>query len=118
MGRWIRFFFAILFGVGLGLAYGWFLNPAAGVETSLDALRIDYKTDFVLMVAESYQNEGDMSLAARRLALLGDSSQEAHITQAIEFALKAGYTEPDISRMQALLSAIQTQPPAQGNSAQ
>jgi len=118
MGRWIRFLFAILLGVGLGLAYGWFLNPATGVETSLDALRVDYKTDFVLMVAETYQDEGDMSLAARRLALLGEMSPEASVTQAIEFAQKAGYTEPDISRIQALLSAIQTQPPAQGNSTQ
>jgi hypothetical protein len=115
MTRWIRFLFAIMIGVGLGLAYGWFARPAHSVDTSPDTLRIDYKTDFVLMVAEAYQYEQDSELALRRLAVLGDTPPLEMIGQSIQFAQKAGYTEPDIARMRALLSALQTQVPSQGS---
>jgi hypothetical protein len=108
MARWFRFLIAILIGVGLGLAYGWFIAPVRSVDNTPDKLRIDYKTDFVLMVAEAYQNEEDPGLAARRLATLGEKSPVILVEEALQFAQKAGYSEPDISRMQALLSALQT----------
>ena len=57
--RWILFIIAILAGAGLGLLYGWVINPVDYVDTAPDTLRIDYKTDFVLMVAEAYQGESD-----------------------------------------------------------
>ena len=47
--RWILFIFAILVGAGLGLLYGWVINPVDYVDTTPDTLRIDYKTDYVLM---------------------------------------------------------------------
>jgi hypothetical protein len=114
MTRWIRFLFAIMIGTGLGLAYGWLVSPAQFVDTSPETLRIDYKTDYVLMVAEAYQNEQDSDLALRRLAVLGDIPPLEMIGQSIQFAQKAGYTEPDIARMRALLSALQTRIPSQG----
>ncbi len=114
MARWIRFFIAILFGLGLGLAYGWFFNPTHTTGTSPDTLRIDYKTDYVLMVAEAFQDAGNPQLAVQRLSVLGEPQPAAMVEQAIQFAQKAGYTEPDIARMQALLSALQTLVPAGG----
>jgi hypothetical protein len=113
MARWFRFILAILFGLALGLAYGWFLKPVRYVDTSPDTLRIDYKTDYVLMVAEAYQNEKDVQQALQRLALLGDIPPVDLTAQAIQFAQKAGYTEPDVARMQALMSAIQMLAPGQ-----
>jgi len=107
MARWIGFILAILVGVAVGLAYGWIISPVRYVDTSPDTLRIDYKTDYVLMVAEAYQNENDLGLAVRRLALLGNVSPANTVGQAVEFAQKYGYAEADITRMQALWGELQ-----------
>jgi hypothetical protein len=106
MARWIGFILAILVGVAAGLAYGWIISPVRYVDTSPDTLRIDYKTDYVLMVAEAYQNESDLGLAVRRLALLGNVAPSQQVGQAIEFAQKYGYAQADIARMQALWNEL------------
>jgi hypothetical protein len=108
MTRWIRFFLAILVGVGLGLLYGWVIRPVDYVDTSPDTLRIDYKTDYILMVAEAYQGEGDLQLVIRRLALLGNVAPVEMVYEAILFAEKAGYADADLAMMQTLLGALQT----------
>ena len=107
MSRWARFIIAILIGAGAGLAYGWLVSPVQYVDTSPDTLRIDYKADYVLMVAESYSADGDLHLAVRRLALLGAPAPAAIVLQAIEFAQEQGYSQSDIQRMQALWNALQ-----------
>ena len=107
MARWIGFIIAILVGVALGLAYGWIVSPVQYVDTSPDTLRIYYKTDYVLMVAEAYQNESDLGLAVRRLALLGNIPPAEMVGQTIQFAQKYGYAEADITRMQTLWNELQ-----------
>ena len=113
MARWIRFLIAILVGLVLGLAYGWLISPVRYIDTSPNTLRIDYKTDYVLMVSEAYQSEKDLDQAIRRLGLLGTTSPVELIAQTIQFAQKAGYSEADVARIQALMSALQTLLPAQ-----
>ncbi len=108
MTRWIRFFLAILVGVGFGMLYGWAIRPVDYVDTSPDTLRIDYKTDYILMVAEAYQGEGDLQLVIRRLALLGNIAPVEMVYEAILFAEKAGYADADLAIMQALMGALQT----------
>jgi len=112
MARWIRFLIAILVGLALGLAYGWLISPVRYIDASPNTLRIDYKTDYVLMVSEAFQSDKDLQQAIRRLASLGASPQIELVSQTIQFAQKAGYTEADVTRMQALLSAWQTRQPA------
>jgi hypothetical protein len=114
MGRWIRFILTIFIGLGLGLAYGWFINPPENTNTSPDTLRVDFKTDYVLMVAESFQKENDIQGAIRLLHQLSASPVDLIASDAIEFAKQEGYTEADIARMQTLLSALRAQKPAQG----
>jgi hypothetical protein len=116
MARWIRFLIAILVGLAIGLAYGWLISPVRYIDTSPNTLRIDYKTDYVLMVSEAYQSEKDLDQAIQRLALLGAASPVELVAQTIQFAQKAGYTEADVARMQALMSASQTLLPVQGTS--
>ena len=108
MSRWVGFSIAILIGVGLGLLYGWVIKPVDYVDTSPDTLRIDYKTDYILMVAEAFEGDGDLHLAVRRIAVLGGTSPVEMIYEAILFAEKAGYADADLATMQTLLSALQT----------
>ena len=113
MSRWLLFLVAIAIGIAVGLAYGWVINPVEYVDTTPDSLREDYRADYVLMVAEAYAVEQDPALAARRLALLGDTPPVETVRQAMIYAaqVQPGYAEADLESMSRLDSALQTWDP-------
>jgi hypothetical protein len=111
MSRRVWFIVAILAGITLGLVYGWVINPVQYVETSPDTLRADYKTDYVLMVAEAYHAEGDLTLAVRRLAILGNTPPLEMVQQAIVFAGQSGYSPKDVDVMLKLSQGLKTWSP-------
>jgi hypothetical protein len=106
MGRWIRFFIAMAIGAAAAMYYGWKLNPVRYPETTPETLRVDYKTDYVLMVAEVYRAEGDIDLAARRLALISTDKPLKAVTAAIKEAKSIPLPPNDILVMQALGDAF------------
>jgi hypothetical protein len=108
MSRWIGFFIAIAGGIGLGLIYGWVINPIEYVDTSPGTLKFDYKTDYVLMVAETYGVDGDLPAAARRLALLQEVPISNLVYRALLFAQKVGYSDDDLARMEELHQSLLT----------
>jgi hypothetical protein len=117
MSRWINFFIVLALGVAAGLFYGWRINPVKYVDTSLETLRQDYQTDYVLMVAESYQNDGDLALAQGRLLSLSRGSLQEILARALQYAEGDGADQPryapsDIALLQNLSEALQTLPPA------
>jgi hypothetical protein len=107
MARWVRFIIAILIGIALGLLFGWVINPIEYTQTAPNTLRVDYKTDYVLMISEAFHTDGDMALAVHRLAVLGDKSPEGRALQAIIFAEQAGYTDADLDMMRNLSDELQ-----------
>jgi len=116
MGRWIRFFIVLAIGLIAGVFYAWRIDPVKYVDSSPDTLRQDYKADYVLMVAEVYQMEGDLDLAVRRLALLGATSPLELVAQATVYALGDAASGPryqaaDVARLQALADALSTYTP-------
>ena len=111
MGRWIRFVIAILIGVAGGLFYGWVISPAEFTNTTPETLRIDYKTDYVLMVSEIYHQRKDLNLAINQLSMVGKTPPGELALQAIQFGKKVGYSTNDLNLMQALSSAIQSYNP-------
>ena len=102
MSRWVGFFIALILGIAAGLYYGWVIDPVEYVDTSPDTLLIDYKTDYVLMVAEAYQLEGDLNLAANRLTVLGNKPPTEIVQDALLFAARAGYVDSDVQKIQTL----------------
>jgi len=113
--RWFWFSVAILAGIGLGLVYGWVLNPVKYVDITPDSLGQDYKTDYVLMVAETYRSEGNLDQVARRLAFLGDSPPLKLVQEAIIYAGEAKYAPSDVDLMVRLSQALQTWKPSPQN---
>jgi hypothetical protein len=107
MSRWTIFFLVILLGLGLGLVYGWVINPISFEDTTLNNLRIDYKTDYTLMVAEVYHQENDLEWALNRLTLLEDSSPLESVENALRFASQEEYTLPDMFLLRDLHNAIE-----------
>jgi hypothetical protein len=120
MTRILGFVVAVLLGIAAGLAIGWLALPAlsaSGASSAPESLRIDYKSDYVLMVAEAYHSDKDLNLAAGRLAVLGDPSPETIANQAVIWANQAGYATDDLRRMADLATALRSwSPPAQGQS--
>ncbi|NQS92002.1 MAG: hypothetical protein HQ574_06290 [Chloroflexi bacterium] len=106
MSRWTIFLLVLLLGLGLGLLYGWVINPVSYQDTTLNSLRIDYKTDFTLMVAEVYHQEGDLDWAMNRLTLLEDKSPLDSVENALKFASQAEYTLPDMFLLRDLHNAL------------
>lgn len=113
MARWIAFFIAIAVGAAGGLLYGWLVNPVKYVDTSPSSLRIDFKSDYVLMVAESYRADGNLALAVQRLSGLEEQPVES-VSQAVAFAEEHGYGETDLTAMKSLLEALQNWNPSGG----
>ena len=111
MRRWIWFFFFVLLGVAAGVFYGWVVNPVRYVDTTPATLRTDYQSDYALMVAEAYQADGDLGLAARRLAVLGDKPPAEIVRQAMVFAAQAPYADSDQELLSRLAVALQAYSP-------
>jgi hypothetical protein len=110
MSRWILFFLTIAAGAAAALYYGWVVNPVQYMDSYPSSLRADYKADYVLMVAEAYQAEGDLSLAMRRLAVLGDAAPEESASKALLFAISVNppYSQHDLALMQKLMNDLQS----------
>ena len=70
VSRFFWFLFSILLGATAGLVIGWYLSPVPMGDATPAALRSDYRTDYVLMVAQIYDAEKDLKKATQRLEFL------------------------------------------------
>jgi hypothetical protein len=111
MPRWFIPVVAGVLGIAGGLMYGWVINPVKFVDTTPASLRADYRTDYVLMVAESYQANQDTTLAERRLAILGSEAPAVLSSAALQTAQQSGYGANDIALLQELTRALQASQP-------
>lgn len=106
MKRWFFFLLAIALGFSLGLYYTWRVNPRENTNAELNALRVDYKTDYVLMVAEIYDQEGSLDNAIQRLTRLTLAPSDKIVLEAILFAEREGYPQEDLVLMRTLLNDL------------
>ncbi|HOW91271.1 MAG TPA: hypothetical protein PK883_03040 [Anaerolineaceae bacterium] len=91
--RLIGFVVAILLGVAGGLVLGWLYFPAEITTTSLQDLRADYKTDYVLMVAETYATDGDAQHALDLLTKINPDNPLRTVQQGLLTAQQLGYED-------------------------
>lgn len=115
--RWFLFLLVILIGIAGSLYFLRVLKPPSTSGITPAELSIDYKTDYVLMVAETYRLNSNLEQATQRLSLLaaqpvGDGTPAAAsagevVQQAINFAEKVGYADVDLEQMYDLLIDLQ-----------
>ncbi len=117
MSRWIQALIAAALGIAAGLIYGWNIAPVEYIDTTPDTLRADYRSDYALMVAETYENEGNLDFAARQLALLGSDHPAEIIAQSLEFAQASDFSTTDIERLQNLMQDLKPWQPDLGDTA-
>lgn len=109
--RFAFFLLAILVGAVLGLVIGWQIAPLRSKGATPHSLRQDYKTDFVLMVAEVYHQEGDLVMARVRLGSLGEESPTGYVQEAIAYGGEVGYDPVDLALMLALSEDLKQHQP-------
>ena len=109
-----RFLVGLAIGLALGLGYAWLLQPVTYFDTAPASLRQDYRTDYVLMVAQAYQPEGDLSLVLLRLAALGPEPPVDMVDGALEFAGANEFTAADTQALTDLATDLRTLPAAPG----
>jgi hypothetical protein len=107
-GRFLLFLLAVTAGAAAGMAYGWLINPR-NPNSSPQQLRSDYRTDYVLMVAEVYRVEKDPSMAAHRLTFLGDQKPLRIVQEAIVSAGDLGYAPSDLRLLLQLVQGLRQQ---------
>jgi len=105
MPRWIQALLATLLGLAAGLFYGWRVAPVEYVDLSPNALNTAYQAEYILMVAESYQNGQNLDLAVRQLALLNSSPPAEIITKNLA---QNDYTIGETELLENLLVDIKT----------
>lgn len=107
-GRFLLFLLSIVIGVGAGLAYGWVINPPPYANLPLTSLRPDFKADYVLMVAEIYQQDASLPQALRRLSQIAPASPPARIVaEALLTARDLEYDPADLEMLSNLAQAVQ-----------
>lgn len=107
----VRFLLGLAIGLAVGMIYGWIIRPVEYVNTSPDTLRVDYRADYVLMAAEAYAGDGDLTLAQVRLAALGPRAAEAMVLEAIEYGIEHGFSQADLERLNRLAIALRSSSP-------
>ncbi len=104
MPRWLQTLLAILLGTMVGLFYGWRVAPVEYTDLALNTLRADYRAEYALMVAETYQHDADLDLATRRLALLGNAPSAKIIQENLD---NGEYSQEEIEIIEKLLGEIE-----------
>ena len=100
-----------ILGIALGLLYGWILDPVKFVDTPPSSLRADYRADYVLTIAESFNASKDADFARRQLAILGTDAPAVLCARALQTARQVGYPPDDQALMQELMLAMQAAAP-------
>ena len=108
INRYIWFLVMIIIGGGIGLYYAWYIKPAEFVDAAMYNLRQDYKTDYVLMVAEIYDQDHDRYHAMIRLDEILDQNEttEEAVQTAIRHAEGFGYNPVDLEKMRTLNEVV------------
>ncbi len=97
-----------LIGLAAGIFYAWKIDPVRYTDVPLAALRADYRTDYVMAVAEAYQREQDLNLAISRLKLLNPTSPLTPVQEALLYAQTHAFEKREVAFLQSLIQALST----------
>ena len=107
-----RLLIGMFIGLLLGLLFGWVIRPVEYIDTSPEALRADFRSDYVLMVAEAYVVDRDLELARYRLASLGSHPPLNFAIDAIDFGVDNSFNQIDLQTLNQLAVDLRSIPPA------
>ena len=104
--RRVGLIFALLLGVGMGLAYAWVLSPHPITEAQPSALRADFKDQYRSLIAAAYVATGNLPRAQARLSVLGDANPSDALNAQAQRMLASAQTFERADHVAALASAL------------
>jgi len=93
-------------GVGLGLWYGWEIDPVEYTDTSIAYLHPIYRDEYVRLVSSAYALDGDLDTARARLVLLEVPDPAAAVADLAERAIAEGVGASDIALLARLAADL------------
>jgi len=104
MNKWarkwvVRVAVGVVVGLAIGCAIGWCLWPVQYTNTAPTVLRQDYRDDYVVMVATTYEVEEDLEQARERLRLLDSEEPAVPVVELAERLIEADGSAEDIARL-------------------
>jgi hypothetical protein len=96
----------LIVGLGVGLLFGWVVVPVEYVDTAIADLRVDYKEEYILMVASAYACDGDLDKAQARLELLEAPNVGQWISDMVDRAIGEGRDEADVRALATLAHGL------------
>lgn len=111
MNRYIVFGVTILLGLVASVYYGWFARSVEISDAAPSLLRVDFKADYALMVAESFASDKDIERAIEHLVFLDSDNPRSPVVAAIEFGQDEGYSQDDLVLLAALAEALRDYDP-------
>jgi hypothetical protein len=96
----------LVMGVLAGLVYGWVVNPVEYIDNGLNSLKLDYQTDLVLMTADAYASDLDITTAIQKLYQINGEDIDGLLTDSLEYARQMNFSDQDITKLEMLQSAV------------
>lgn len=95
-----------IIGLGIGLFYGWEIDPVAYVDSPIADLSQRYKDDYTVMVASAYLLDADVNAAIDRLRVLDVDNVPAYVQETTERFITNSRDLEDIIRLVALAEGL------------
>ncbi|MEX2160561.1 MAG: hypothetical protein WD751_01490 [Anaerolineales bacterium] len=118
MNRYIAFSVSILLGLLISVYYGWSARSVSVSDANPTLLRLDFRHDYVLMVAEAFEADPDVEQAISRLGFLGVAGQPYNpldlVSDTLLFGTENGYLVTDLELLQSLEQALLSYDPRFG----
>lgn len=103
----LHILFALLIGLGLGLAYSWLLSPVTYVDAAPAILRADFKDQYRVVIAASYNSAHDLERARSRLELLGDIDPIGELSAQAQRMVASGISLEEVQPLAQLATDLQ-----------
>lgn len=104
----VRIIVGLILGIVAGMLYGWVIRPVEYIDTTPSSLRADYRTEYVLMVAEAFSSDSDLDQALIRLASLGIQPPLDVVLQSIDYGIEHSFERSDLETLNQLANQLRT----------
>jgi hypothetical protein len=101
--------FALLIGIGSGLAYTWVISPHPNTDAQPGALRAEFKDQYRSLIAAAYAATGNLPRAQARLSVLGDANPVDALQAQAQRMLVSAQTFERTDQLVALASALEAE---------
>ena len=93
-------------GIGLGLWYGWEIDPVSYTDTEIAHLHPLYRDEYILMVSKAYALDGDLDTARARIALLAPADPANAVADLAERTIAQNAPPPQIRVLAEMADAM------------